>query len=71
MEKFPPELTELLKHIRQRFPDVEIPDYALDLTVPFDLFSTSTGKAVVRIIPPSDTDNPFWRWKDISHLPTY
>lgn len=68
MENFPPELIELVRHIRQRFPDLVMPDHEPRLDLPFNL-TDSTGKPVAQIIPPQPDQNPFWRWKDISNMP--
>jgi hypothetical protein len=67
MENLPPELIELVRHIRQRFPDLVMPEDEPRLDIPFTL-EDSAGKPVAQIIPPQPGHNPYWRWKDVSKL---
>jgi hypothetical protein len=68
MENIPPQLTEILNHIQQRFPGATLPDYAVSIGEPFTVADAS-GKIVAKVIPPREGDNPSWRWKDVSNLP--
>jgi hypothetical protein len=71
MGAFNPQLTNLLMHIRQRFPTVVIDNIPENPTEPFFL-SLPGGRVVAKVIPPTDDNDaaegsPSWRWQDVSH----
>jgi len=64
MPEQPAQLTDLMKHIVQRFPDAQIPPDLRDFTQPFFVVNAQ-GTPVVRILPPNPENNPFWRWQSV------